>query len=77
MTIATVRMDFWPPRERERLRHYLDITQGGFSLLPLLTRPREAWFGKQLYSGDQLELAMANARRDAAPALREARYLGR
>ncbi len=45
------------------------------SLLPFLTWPREDWFRKRLYSGEQLELAMANARRDVAPALREARYL--
>ncbi|MFI4928018.1 MAG: hypothetical protein ACHP7E_10075 [Burkholderiales bacterium] len=45
------------------------------SLLPFLTWPREAWFRKALYSGPQLELAMANARRDTAQAMKEARYL--
>ena len=44
------------------------------SLPPLLTWPREDWFRKNLYSGPQLELAMANARRDAAWAMKEARY---
>ena len=47
------------------------------SLLPFLTWPREDFFRKQLYSGDQLELVMANTRRDVAPAMREARYLER
>ena len=28
-----------------------------------------------MFSGAELELAMANARRDMAPAMREARYL--
>ncbi len=182
MAIATVRMYFWPSRRRERLQHYLGVTQGGFeewfkrrlkpireqlrgpevkgvnivnfmfcdesrgsfggrhgewtlslnviqftwvcdleplrdqppidnverlmrftgawcehapwpqvravggalseplsdadraSLRPFLTWPREEWFRKNLYSGEQLELAMANARRDAASALKEARY---
>jgi hypothetical protein len=45
------------------------------SLQPVLTWPREEWFRKAMFSGPQLELAMANARRDVAPALKEARYL--
>ena len=47
------------------------------SLQPFLTWPREDWFRKNLYSGAQLELALANARKDAARALKEARYLQR
>jgi hypothetical protein len=46
-------------------------------LLPFLTFPREDWFRKAMFSGAQLELAMANARRDVAPAMKEARYLKR
>ena len=58
MTIAAVRMYFWPSPQRQRLQPYLNITQGGF----------EEWFKRR-------HKPRANARRDAAPALREARYL--
>ena len=183
MTIACVRMYFWPPASRERLRHYLDVTTGGFdewfrprlkpireelrgpevkgvnivnfmfcdpsraqpgahgqwkqllnaleftwicnleplrdqpplenierlmpfcgawcetapwpqvravgrilstplndadraSLRHFLPWPRKEWFVKNLYSGPQLELALADARRETAWAMKEARYPG-
>jgi hypothetical protein len=41
------------------------------------TGPGEEWFRQAMFSGPQLELAMANARRDVAPALKQARYLER
>ena len=44
------------------------------SLLPFLTWPREAVFRGWGYDGERLELVMEKARRDVAPALREARY---
>ena len=44
------------------------------SLLPFLTWPREATFRRMGFEGERLEFAMEKARRDVAPALREARY---
>ncbi len=44
------------------------------SLLPFLTSPRESFYRQMGYDGERLALVMEKARRDVAPALREARY---
>jgi len=44
------------------------------SLLPFLTWPREDVLRKMSYDDEDLKRKMARARRDVAPALREARY---
>ncbi len=45
------------------------------SLLPFLNWPREATFRRMGFEGERLEFALEKARRDTAPAMREARYL--
>jgi len=44
------------------------------SLLPYLTWPRESLFRSLGLEGERFEAAMEKGRRDAAPAMREARY---